>query len=53
MRVGAVSIRVGAVSIIVRADIITVGAVSIWSTSSQLFEIANAIAAHSYQIAHW
>jgi hypothetical protein len=41
---------VGAVSVRVRAGMITVGAVNNSSTSSQLFEIANAIAAHSYPI---
>ena len=44
-------IRVGAVSVRVRADMITVGAVNNSSTSSNFFEIANAIVAHSYQIA--
>ncbi len=44
-------IRVEAVSVIVRADMIRVGAVSNSSSSSNLFEIANATVAHSYQIA--
>ncbi len=45
-------IRVGAVSVRVRADMITVGAVNISSTSSNFFEIANDIVAHSYQMSH-
>ncbi len=43
-------IRVGAVSVTVKADVITVRAVNNSSTSSQICEIANAIAAHSYQM---
>ena len=44
--------RVGAVSFRVRAGMITVGAVNNSSTSSQLFEIANAVAASFLKIDH-
>ena len=43
---------VGAVFVRVRADMITVGAVNNSSTSSQLFEVANVVAASFFKTDH-